>query len=248
MFTRQKTFLKFTCTSSLLTLAAACAQPQPVPIVADMYFDKYSAAQSANNGVAFCDLKVEDFTPELVAQIRSNPNYERNLAIWLEECPELALAFADFGTASVASPSPSGFGGEADFGGFGGNIGNGPGTPAGGTPGGAPGGAPGGQAPGAEGPGDGAPGGGDTGGGDTGGGDTGGGDTGGGDTGGGDTGGGDTGDGDTGDGKGGDGDTGDGKGGDGDTGDGKGGDGETGGGDDGCACDSAAFVSSNFFA
>jgi hypothetical protein len=237
MFTRQKTFLKFTCTSSLLTLAAACAQPQPVPIVADMYFDKYSAAQSANNGVAFCDLKVEDFTPELVAQIRSNPNYERNLAIWLEECPELALAFADFGTASVASPSPSGFGGEADFGGFGGNIGNGPGTPAGGTPGGAPGGAPGGQAPGAEGPGDGAPGG-DTGGGDTGGGDTGGGDTGGGDTGG-DKGDGETG-GDTGGDKG-DGETG------GDTGGDKG-DGDTGGGDDGCACDSAAFVTSNFFA
>ncbi|MGR3703557.1 MAG: hypothetical protein ACU0A4_15865 [Paracoccaceae bacterium] len=242
MFTRQKTFLKFTCTSSLLTLAAACAQPQPVPIVADMYFDKYSAAQSANNGVAFCDLKVEDFTPELVAQIRSNPNYERNLAIWLEECPELALAFADFGTASVASPSPSGFGGEADFGGFGGNIGNGPGTPAGGTPGGAPGGAPSGQAPGAEGPGDGAPGG-DTGGGDTGGGDTGGGDTGGGDTGGGDTGG-DKGDGETG------GDTGGDKG-DGETGGDTGGDkgdGDTGGGDDGCACDSAAFVTSNFFA
>ena len=227
MFTRQKTFLKFTCTSSLLTLAAACAQPQPVPIVADMYFDKYSAAQSANNGVAFCDLKVEDFTPELVAQIRSNPNYERNLAIWLEECPELALAFADFGTASVASPSPSGFGGEADFGGFGGNIGNGPGTPAGGTPGGAPGGAPGGQAPGAEGPGDGAPGG-DTGGGDTGGGDTGG-DKGDGETGG-DTGG-DKGDGETG----------------GDTGGDKG-DGDTGGGDDGCACGPEASLSSNLFA
>ncbi|MDX1822213.1 MAG: hypothetical protein R3197_15050 [Paracoccaceae bacterium] len=240
MFTRQKTFLKFTCTSSLLTLAAACAQPQPVPIVADMYFDKYSAAQSANNGVAFCDLKVEDFTPELVAQIRSNPNYERNLAIWLEECPELALAFADFGTASVASPSPSGFGGEADFGGFGGNIGNGPGTPAGGTPGGAPGGAPGGQAPGAEGPGDGAPGG-DTGGGDTGGGDTGG-DKGDGETGG-DTGG-DKGDGETG------GDTGGDKG-DGETGGDTGGDkgdGDTGGGDDGCACGPEASLSSNLFA
>ncbi|MDF1708983.1 MAG: hypothetical protein P1U72_12890 [Paracoccaceae bacterium] len=147
MFTRQKTFLKFTCTSSLLTLAAACAQPQPVPIVADMYFDKYSAVQSANNGVAFCDLTVEDFTPELVAQIRSNPNYERNLAVWLEECPELALAFADFGTASIASPAPAAFGGEADFGGFGGNIGNGPGTPVGGTPGG---GTPGGGTPGGD--------------------------------------------------------------------------------------------------
>jgi len=114
MFTTQKTFIKLISTGSFLTFAAACAQPQPVPIVADMYFDKFSAAQSASNGVEFCDLSPEDFTPALVAQIRSNPNYERNLAIWLEECPELALAFADFGTASI--PSPNDAGGEGAFG------------------------------------------------------------------------------------------------------------------------------------
>ena len=105
MFTTPKTLLKTLSAGSILTLAAACAQPQPVPIVADMYFDKFSAAQSAENGVPFCDLNSDDFTPELVAQIRSNPNYDRNLAIWLEECPELALAFADYGTASIASPA-----------------------------------------------------------------------------------------------------------------------------------------------
>jgi hypothetical protein len=120
MFTTPKTFLKFFSTGSVLTLAAACAQPQPVPIVADMYFDKFSAAQSAGNGVDFCELNVDDFTPELVAQIRSNPNYERNLAIWLEECPELALAFADFGTASIATPATAGDGGS--FGQFDGTL------------------------------------------------------------------------------------------------------------------------------
>lgn len=223
MFTTKRNYFRFMCSGGLLTLAAACAHPEPVPIVADMYFDKYSAAQSAGNGVEFCELKVEDFTPALVAQIRSNPNYERNLAIWLEQCPELALAFADFGTASVAgTAAPDAFGGEADFGGFVGIVGGGPG-------------------------------GGDTGGGDTGGGDTGGGDTGGGDTGGGDTGGGDTGGGEgEGDGKGGEGEgegEGDGKGGEGEgegEGDGKGGEGEgegdgkggEGTGEEGCACDS----------
>jgi hypothetical protein len=217
MFTTKRNYFRFMCSGGLLTLAAACAHPEPVPIVADMYFDKYSAAQSAGNGVEFCELKVEDFTPALVAQIRSNPNYERNLAIWLEQCPELALAFADFGTASVAgTAAPDAFGGEADFGGFVGIVGGGPGG--GDTGGGDTGG--------------GDTGGGDTGGGDTGGGDTGGGDTGGGDTGGGDTGGGDTGGGDTGGGEG----EGDGKGGEGEgEGDGKGGEGT---GEEGCACDS----------
>ncbi|MDP5365942.1 MAG: hypothetical protein NWT12_06585, partial [Paracoccaceae bacterium] len=128
MFTTKRNYFRFMCSGGLLTLAAACAHPEPVPIVADMYFDKYSAAQSAGNGVEFCELKVEDFTPALVAQIRSNPNYERNLAIWLEQCPELALAFADFGTASVAgTAAPDAFGGEADFGGFVGIVGGGPG-------------------------------------------------------------------------------------------------------------------------
>ncbi|MDG1129807.1 MAG: hypothetical protein P8N68_11960, partial [Paracoccaceae bacterium] len=133
MFTAKRSYFRFMCSGSLLTLAAACAHPEPVPIVADMYFDKYSAAQSAGNGVEFCELKVEDFTPELVAQIRSNPNYERNLAIWLEQCPELALAFADFGTASIAgTASPGALGGEAEFGGFGGIVDGGPGGGAGG--------------------------------------------------------------------------------------------------------------------
>ncbi|MFU8882733.1 MAG: hypothetical protein ACNA7Q_10230 [Rhodobacterales bacterium] len=94
-----------------------------------MYFDKFSAAQSTGMGVDFCELNESDFTPELVAQIRSNPNYDNNLAAWLRECPELALAFADFGTATIASPAAPGFmGGEASPGEGGGGIIGGGGT------------------------------------------------------------------------------------------------------------------------
>jgi hypothetical protein len=104
MFIKQSSFLKLASTTSMLVLTAACAAPPQVPVVAD----RVSATQSANNGVEFCDLQVTDFTPALVASIRSNPNYDRNLAIWLEQCPELALAFADFGTAAI-DETASGF-------------------------------------------------------------------------------------------------------------------------------------------
>jgi hypothetical protein len=104
MLIKQSSFLKLAGTASMLVLTAACAAPPQVPVVAD----RISVTQSANNGVEFCDLQVTDFTPAMVAQIRRNPNYERNLAIWLEQCPELALAFADFGTAAIGN-SASGF-------------------------------------------------------------------------------------------------------------------------------------------
>ena len=83
MLSKRKTILKVSLTGCLFVAGAACTPP-------------------IQRQVEFCDLDIDDFTPALVAQIRNNPNFDRNLLIWLEQCPEQALALADFETASIA--------------------------------------------------------------------------------------------------------------------------------------------------
>lgn len=82
MFSERKTIIKLGAACSLFAIMAACTQPTITQI-------------------EFCDLEIDDFTPALVAQIRSDPNFDRNLIIWLEQCPETALAFADLATATI---------------------------------------------------------------------------------------------------------------------------------------------------
>ena len=99
MFSNHKTFLRLTCVGGLFTLVAACAQPTtPTPIRADIYLPKYSPAESE-----FCQMDIGSLSAAQVAEIRNDPNYDANLARWLEECPETALAFADLATASTAT-------------------------------------------------------------------------------------------------------------------------------------------------
>lgn len=86
MFGKSKTVLKITAAGSVFAIVAACAQP-------------------VTQQIQFCDLDIENLSPAVIAQIRNDPNYDSNLVIWFEQCPEVALAFADLATASI-DPAP----------------------------------------------------------------------------------------------------------------------------------------------
>ena len=125
-----KSFLSF----GLIGVLTACAEPATVPQVLDATDKRQATAKSSRVGVEFCKLSVESFSTALVRQIRSNPNYARNLEIWLKQCPDLALALSDFSTTTfVSSANVAAFGEAGSFGG--GGTGSG-GTVGGGTVGG----------------------------------------------------------------------------------------------------------------
>ena len=129
-----KSFLSF----GLIGVLTACAEPATVPQVLDATDKRQASAKSSRVGVEFCKLSVESFSTALVRQIRSNPNYARNLEIWLKQCPDLALALSDFSTTTfVSSANVAAFGEAGSFGG--GGTGSG-GTVGGGTVGGGTGG------------------------------------------------------------------------------------------------------------